>query len=207
MPSFDARALKRFSFNVGVREELYTAGHQVFSPSVSGAYWVNSRVKLHASASHAFRLPDYTELYYSDPLHVGNPLLKPEYTWSFEGGVQLSLARNLVVDGDVFHHRDHDVIDYARPASAGASTPYMAENIQKLNFTGAEISLRWQLPRQQRIELSYTGMHGSGATLNGVQYLYVFNYPSNEGVATWWSRTPGGLDSRFRVAAVQRYKT
>ncbi len=51
--SFDARALKRFSFNVGVREELYTAGRQVFSPSVSGAYWVNSRVKLRASASHA----------------------------------------------------------------------------------------------------------------------------------------------------------
>jgi iron complex outermembrane receptor protein len=205
--SFDARALKRFSFNVGVREELYTAGHQVFSPSVSGAYWVNSRVKLHASASHAFRLPDYTELYYSDPLHMGNPLLKPEYTWSFEGGVQISLTRNLVVDGDVFHHRDHDVIDYARAASAGPSEPYMAENIQKLSFTGAEISLRWQLPRQQRVELSYTGMHGTGATLNDVQYLYVFNYPVNAGLATWWSRTPGGLDSRFRVAAVQRYNS
>lgn len=203
--SFDARALKRFSFNVGVREELYTAGHQVFSPSVSGAYWVNGRMKLHASASHAFRLPDYTELYYSDPLHVGNPLLKPEYTWSFDGGVQVSLTRKLVVDGDVFHHRDHDVIDYARPGSAGPSVPYVAENIQKLNFTGAEVSLRWQLPRQQRVELSYTGMHGAGATLNGVQYLYVFNYPVHAGLATWWSRTPGGLDSRFRVAAVQRY--
>ena len=38
-----------------------------------------------------------------------------------------------------------------------------------------------------------------------MQYLYVFNFPSNEGVATWWSRLPGGVDSRFRVAAVQRY--
>ena len=202
--SFDARALKRFSFNVGVREELYTAGHRVFSPSLSGAYWVNSRVKLRASASHAFRLPDYTELYYSDPLHLGNPLLKPEYAWSFEGGVQLSLHRNLLVDGGVFHRRDHDVIDYARPASAGASALYVAQNIQRLNFTGAEISLRWQLPRQQRIELSYTGMHGAGATLTGVQYLYVFDYPVHEGIATWRSRIPGGFDSRFRIAALQR---
>ena len=80
----------------------------------------------------------------------------------------------------------------------------MAENIQKLSFTGAEVSLRWQLPRQQRIELSYTGMHGAGAPLIGVQYLYVFNYPVNEGVATWWSRIPGGFDSRFRVTGVQR---
>ncbi len=57
--SFDALALKRFSFNAGVREELYTGGNQVFSPSVSGAYWVSSRIKLRASVSHAFRLPDY----------------------------------------------------------------------------------------------------------------------------------------------------
>ncbi len=90
--SFDARALKRFSFNVGVREELYTAGHQVFSPSVSGAYWVNGRVKLRASASHAFRLPDFTELYYSAPGTLGNPNLKPETSWSYEGGVQLLLT-------------------------------------------------------------------------------------------------------------------
>jgi outer membrane receptor protein involved in Fe transport len=37
-------------------------------------------------------------------------------------------------------------------------------------------------------------------------YRYVFNYPVNEGVATWWSRIPGGFESRFRVAAVQRYQ-
>jgi iron complex outermembrane receptor protein len=206
--SFDARTLKRFSFNVGVREELYTAGRQVFSPSVSGAYWVNSRVKLRASASHAFRLPDYTELYYSDPLHVGNANLKPETSWSYEGGVQLALGRGLTVDAGVFHHRDKNVIDYARTDAAVAlnpNTPYAAENIQNLNFTGAEVSLRWQLPRQQKVELSYTGMHGDGSTMAGVQYLYVFNYPVHAASATWWSRTPGGFDSRFRVMAVQRY--
>jgi len=57
--SFDARALKRFSFNVGVREELYTAG-SMCSVVCNGAYWVNSRVKLRASTSSAFRLPDFT---------------------------------------------------------------------------------------------------------------------------------------------------
>jgi iron complex outermembrane recepter protein len=208
--SFDARTLKRFSFNVGVREELYTAGHPVFSPSVSGAYWVSRRIKLRASASHAFRLPDYTELYYSDPIHQGNPNLKPESAWSYEAGVLLSLGRSLVVDADVFHRRDHDVIDYSRTGPAIALNPvakYVAGNIQDLNFTGGEISVRWQLPRQQRVELSYTGMYGAGTTLSNVQYLYVLNYPEHAGVATWWSRTPGGFDSRFRVAAVQRYQS
>jgi len=206
--SFDARALKRFSFNAGVREELYTGGQQVFSPSVSGAYWLNSRIKLRASASHAFRLPDYTELYYSDPIHLGNPNLKPETAWSYEGGLLLALGRGITASADVFHHRDQNVIDYARTDAAATlnpNTPYVAENIHNLNFTGVELSLRWQLPKQQRIELSYTGMHGAGSTLAGEQYLYVFNYPVNAGVATWWSKTPGGFDSRFRLAALQRY--
>jgi iron complex outermembrane receptor protein len=202
--SFDARALKRFSFNVGAREELYTAGSHVFSPSVSAAYWLSSKLKLRGSASHAFRLPSYTDLYYSDPSNLGNPNLKPESAWSYEGGVQFALRPGLILDADVFHRRDHDVIDYVR---TDPNAPYMAENIHNLNFTGAEVSLRWQLPRQQRIELSYTGMHGAGATTNGVQSKYVFNYPVHAGVATWWGRIPGGFDSRFRVAAVQRFET
>lgn len=207
--SFDARALKRFSFNVGAREELYTAGRQVFSPSVSGAYWMNSRLKVRASVSHAYRLPDYTELYYTDPIHLGNANLKAESAWSYEGGVQIALGRGILVDAGAFHRRDHDVIDYARSDAAVAvnpNTPYVAENIQNLNFTGAEISLRWQLPRQQRIEMSYTGMHGDGSTLAGVQYLYVLNYAVHNGSVTWWS-TLAGFDSRFRVSAVQRYGT
>jgi iron complex outermembrane receptor protein len=208
--SFDARALKRFSFNVGVREELYTAGRQVFSPSVSGAYWPSSRLKLRASASHGFNLPSYTDLYYSSPSTLGNPLLKPETSWSYEGGVQATLGHGLVLDADVFTHRDHDVIDYARTDAAVAvnpDAPYMAENIQNLNFTGIETSLRWQLPRQQRIEVAYTWLRGTGVPLADEQYLYVFNYPANEGIATWWSRLPGGEDSRFRIMAVQRYGT
>jgi iron complex outermembrane receptor protein len=203
--SFDARALKRFSFNVGAREELYTAGQQVFSPSVSGAYWLSHRVKLRGSISHAFRLPDYTELYYSDPVHRGNPNLAPEHSWSYEGGAQLALARGITLDADVFYHRDSNVIDYVLSESAPAGTPYTAENIQKLNFTGAEIDLRWQLAKQQRIELSYTGIHGAGASLTGLYYLYAFNFPSNAGAATWWSRLPGKVDSRLRVTATQRY--
>jgi len=201
--SFDARALKRFSFTVGAREELYTGGNQVFSPSASGAYWISSRVKLRASVSHGFRLPDFTELYYSDPGTLGNPNLKAETSWSYEGGVQAALGKGIILDGDVFHHHDENVIDYV---GAPGAIQQVAENIHTLSFTGAEVSLRCQLPHRQRFELSYTGIHGSEAPLPGLVYRYVFNYPVNEGVATWWSRIPGGLDSRFRVEAVQRYQ-
>lgn len=200
--AFDARAWRRFSFNAGVREELYSAGRQVFSPSFSGAYWLNSRIKLRVSLSHAFRLPDYTELYYHDPSHTANPDLKPETSWSYEGGVQVTLPANATVDAAIFHHRDANVIDYARPA--GATTPYAAGNIQQLNFTGAEISVRWQLPHRQRIALGYAALRGDGARPANTQYLYTFNYAEHNGSATWWN-SAYGLDSRFRLSAVKRY--
>lgn len=204
--NLDVRALRRFSFNAGVRQELYTGGRHVLSPSVSGAYWLNSRLKLRASVSHAFRLPTYTDLYYSDPFDIGNPNLRPESAWSYEGGVQVSLVRGVVVDADVFHRRDRDVIDYVLNDPTHPQI-YAAENIHNLNFTGTEVALRWQLPRQQKIAVGYTAMYGSGTNLNPVATKYALNYPVHAGVATWWSRTPGGLDSRFRVAAVQRYQS
>ena len=149
--SFDARALKRFSFTVGAREELYTGGQQVFSPSVSGAYWVSSRVKLRASVSHGFRLPDFTELYYSDPGTLGNPNLKAETSWSYEGGVQAALGYGIILDADVFHHHDDNVIDYA--GAPGAIQ--VAQNIHDLELhrRGSFAALPAAPPATLRAEL------------------------------------------------------
>ena len=47
---------------------------------------LNPRFKFRGSASRAFRVPSYTELYYSDPSDFGNPNLRPESAWTYEGG-------------------------------------------------------------------------------------------------------------------------
>lgn len=201
--SFDTRAWRRFSLTAGAREELYTGGRQVFSPSLSGAAWLNAHLKLRASLSHGFRLPDYTQLYYHDPSHVANAALKPEQSWSGEGGLQLFLASTVTLEATVFQHRDRDVIDYVRPA--GSAAAYQAANLQRLNFTGAELQLRWQPTRQQRIKLAYVGTHGSTPRAPGEQFLYAYNFPVHRGVASWWATLPGGADSRLRLEAVARY--
>ena len=103
--------------------------------------------------------------------------------------MQAALGNGIMLDADVFHHHDQNVIDYVVDAPGAIQ---VAENIHTLNFTGAEVSLRWPAAHRQRFELSYTGIHGSEAPLPGLVYRYVFNYPVNEGVATWWSRIPGG---------------
>lgn len=197
--SLDVRALKRFSFTAGAREETYGAGRHQFSPSVSAGAWVTPRIKVRGGVSRAFRLPTYTDLFYRDPANVGNPLLRPERAWSYEGAVDWTAGpvRGEVV---VFQRRETDGIDYVR---ASAVEVWRAANIHELRFTGVEASVKWRV-KAQVFDLRYTGLRGAEKALGGLQSKYVFNYPSQSAVAAWQGAMKGGVIARVRVGALKR---
>ncbi len=199
--SFDARALRHFSFNAGVREEYYTGGHAVFTPSLAGGYWLNAKIKFHAAVSSAFRLPTFTDLYYADPGTVGNPNLLPERAWSYEGGAQFHVGRE-TADLTVFRRHDRNDIDYVR---ANADDIWHAENIENLTFTGVEASVRFQIGSSQRLDVAYAGLHGAEAALNGLQSEYLFEYPVHAGTVTWWGHGPEHIDTHVRIGVLDRY--
>ncbi len=92
-------AKKRWSLSVGAREEIFSGGAQaVFSPEVAGSLRLASSLKLRATGGYGFRIPTYTDLYYSDPSTLGNR--------EFKTGVGLDRGwrRGLdsVVEGDAF---------------------------------------------------------------------------------------------------------
>ncbi len=97
---YDLRSVRRFSLSAGIREEVYGAHSIATSPSLSGAAWLLSRFKLRAAASRAFRLPTYTELYYSAPGTIGNAGLRPESAASYEAGLDAYLRHNLHAGDD-----------------------------------------------------------------------------------------------------------
>ena len=200
--SFDARALRRFSLSIGAREEVFSGGDKRFSPSISGGYWVNSHIKLHGAASSAFRLPTFTDLYYSDPANLGNPNLKPESAWSYEGGAQMNVGRH---SGDlvVFHRRERNDIDYVR---SNPNDIWRAQNIDSLRFTGFEAVFRFQLASSQRVDVAYTGLYGAQEALNGQQSKYIFEYPVHSGTITWWGHLPQGIGTHLRIGVLDRYQ-
>ena len=51
--AWDIRALNRFSFTLGVREEVSRNPQHSFTPSAGAGFWINRHVKLRASASRA----------------------------------------------------------------------------------------------------------------------------------------------------------
>src|ERR1035437_9065125 len=86
------RALRRFSLSLGAREEVLSSNGSVFSPSAAAAFTLTKTLRLRGSAGHGFRLPTYVDLYYADPATLGNPNLKPESSWSYEGGADWTPA-------------------------------------------------------------------------------------------------------------------
>ena len=100
--ALDTRALNRFSFNIGAREEVYRSVQGQFSPSISAGYWLNSHLKFRGNVSHAFRVPSLTDLYYHDPTSVGSPNLRPERAWDLETGLEWNGRRRLHGDLTLF---------------------------------------------------------------------------------------------------------
>jgi iron complex outermembrane receptor protein len=200
--SWDTRALRRFSFNLGVRDDIYDGLSNQVSPTASAGYWISGKLKARASASRAFRLPSYTDLYYSDPSTLGNPNLRPEKSWNYEGGLDYFAGRRFKASATVFQRRDTDLIDYVLDPQTNV---YQATNFQHLVFSGFEGSLQAKLWENQEISVSYTGLVGGRSAIGGVISKYVFNYPINNAVLGWQGSIRSWLVGRTRIGVLDRY--
>jgi iron complex outermembrane receptor protein len=201
--ALDARALNRFSFNIGAREEVYRSVQGQFSPSISAGYWLNSHLKFRGNVSHAFRVPSLTDLYYHDPTSVGSPNLRPERAWDMETGLEWNGRRRLHGDLTLFQLREQDVIDYMRDSPTAI---WQATNIDRLHFDGMESSLRAPLSHSQELDLSYTAMHGYHEAMPGIESEYAFWYPAQSGIVSWRAQLPHGILARSRVGVLDRYE-
>lgn len=194
---------QRGTLSIGAREELLSGGPQsVFSPSLSGSLFLGRQWKLRAAGGYGFRLPTYTDLYYSDPTTLGNPNLKPESAWSGEGGADWYSGANITASFTVFYSRQHDAIDYVR---ANPTQIWRAVNLNGLAFTGVESSVNWQATPNQALRFSYAALSGAQSALHGLQSEYIFNYPVNNANAEWIGQAKGFV-VRNRVGVVQRYQ-
>jgi iron complex outermembrane receptor protein len=197
----DIRPWHRFSLSAGLRQEFYGRAQTISVPAVSAGYWLSSKAKLRGSVTRAFRLPNYTDLYYHDPANIGNPNLRPENAMNYEGGLDWYPATHWRASFTGFSRREKDDIDYIR---ANPSDIWAATNFDRLTFTGWEGSLAWSLPHSQTASIEYTGLHGAKAALNGYQSKYVFNYPTQQAVIAWQRISPHGWIARLRAGVTNQ---
>jgi iron complex outermembrane receptor protein len=192
----------RGSIAAGLRETIFDGGRVVSSPMVQGTLELKHAVKLRGAVGYGFRLPTFLDLYYSDPTKKGNPNLKPESAWNYEGGADWYPTADSAVSVTGFTSLQHETIDYTRPAGAPI---YTATNLGSLQFSGAEASAQWRINSAQTLKLSWSYLYGTQSALNGLQSEYVFNYAVNNGRAEWTWRLKQGVTLQSRLGVLERY--
>lgn len=193
-----------WTLSAGLREEIFSGGaRQVVSPHLAASLRLASALKLRAGGGYGFRIPTYTDLYYSDPTTTGNALLKPESAWSSEAGVDWAPSRKLALSATGFYSLQHHAIDYVR---SNPTAKWQAANLNGLRFAGIEASATWLPLPSQSLRLSWTNLTGAQDALNGLQSEYVFNYPVNNLHALWQATLPHGIALSNAVQIAQRYR-
>ena len=194
--AFSMQAGSRFLVEGGLREEFYGAGQRIAIPTASSSYWLSSKAKLRASVSRAFRLPNYTDLYYHDPANVGNPNLQPEHAMNYEAGIDFRLSPSWSASATFFDRHETNDIDYVR---ADSSSIWQAMNFAHVNFTGVEARVKWR-----SVDVEYSALHGAQSVLNGFQSKYAFNYPTQQGIVSWQRLAAHGVMLRARLGATNQ---
>jgi iron complex outermembrane receptor protein len=205
------RSLRRFSLSIGAREEVLSGQGSVFSPSAAAAFTLTKTIRLRASAGHGFRQPTYVDLYYSDPATNGNPNLKPESSWSYEGGLDWEPAwtranSRLTFTAAGYRLNQTNAIDYSKQQLATtaltAAEKWQAVNVPTLDITGAEASLRIRLSSTQQLQLSYTANHSGNLPPNYISE-YAFNYAAQNAIFGY-TGSFGQLTAHTQVNIVQK---
>ncbi len=208
-------AKKRWNLSAGLREEIFSGGAlSVLSPHLAGSLRLTDKIKLRASGGYGFRIPTYTDLYYSDPVSHGNPSLKPESAWSGDGGVDWVPSSRLSLSATGFYSREHDTIDFVRatilpnsllPASCPVNI-WCATNLSGLHFAGVESSATWIAAKGQTVQVAWTGLIGAQPPLNGLQSEYALNYPVDNIHATWTAALGHSLTVTNAVQIAKPYQ-
>ena len=108
-------------------------------PGLDIGYQINDDIKLYSNIGYTYRVPTYTDLYYTSPTTIGNDNLNPEKALTKEFGARFD-RDGLNINFVVFNRDASDVIDYVKNIE---SAPWEAFNIREINTTGYEVDLSY----------------------------------------------------------------
>ena len=131
-------------------------------PGIDLGYNINSNFKLYSNIGKTFRIPTYTDLYYSDRTTIGNENLNPESATSTELGFKYNTS-NFKISGAFFNRKAKNIIDYVKE---NENDLWNAVNIGSLKTTGFELDFRYNFQNQNYLNLGYTNIKDNNYVSN-----------------------------------------
>lgn len=116
-------------------------------PGIDLGYDFSSNFKIYSNIGKTYRIPTYTDLYYSDRTSIGNDNLNPESATSFEFGVKYTNS-NVKFSASLFNRDAKNIIDYAKE---NENDLWRAVNIGSLNTRGLEFNFTYNFKTNQSL--------------------------------------------------------
>ena len=110
-----------------------------FFPGLDLGYHISEKSKLYANFGKTYRIPTYTDLYYSDRNTIGNPDLEPEHAISNELGFKYD-SEKIKFSTSFFQRKSTNIIDYVKE---NESDKWKATNIRNLNTKGFDFDFNY----------------------------------------------------------------
>ncbi|RCL70176.1 MAG: TonB-dependent receptor [Cryomorphaceae bacterium] len=110
-----------------------------FFPGLDLGYHISEKSKLYANFGKTYRIPTYTDLYYSDRNTIGNPDLEPEHAISNELGFKYD-SEKIKFSTSFFQRKSTNIIDYVKESEGDK---WKATNIRNLDTKGFDFDFNY----------------------------------------------------------------
>lgn len=142
----------KLSFSPGLSISNFSDMSTHFFPGIDIGFDVNEKINLYANYGKTYRIPTYTDLYYSDRNTIGNPNLNPEHAITNEIGIKYS-NESIGVSSSFFSRKSSNIIDYVKQSE---QDKWEATNIRNLDTNGFDFNFLYKISLHNSLRLGYT---------------------------------------------------
>ncbi len=155
-------------------------------PGIDIGYSMNNKIKLYGNVGYTYRIPTYTDLYFSSPTTLGNENLNSEKALAEEIGAKF-ISKNMTANIAFFYRDAKDLIDYVK---TNEDDKWQATNLAQVITKGFETEInynfRW-FNYIQKLNLGYTFLEDdvlkqdiqfSRYSLNSIKHQVTANFDS-----------------------------
>lgn len=170
----------KLNISPGVSWANYSKEGNFFYPGLDIGYNVDQNNKFYGNISKVYRVPTFTDLYYSSKTEQGNAELLPENAVSAEVGYQFQNARLLAkISG--FMRNSNNSIDWIKKSLEDPI--WYAQNVGEIDTKGVEVELNHKVLDWLRYSAGYTYLDTSFKESDGVVSRYVLDNLKHQFVA------------------------
>ena len=168
---------KKLDVNIGIHSTYYSFYQWKHFPGIDLGYKLSKHHRFFTNYGLSYRIPTYTELFYTDLSTSSNPDLLPEQAKTLQAG-WVFVKNKSRLSASYFHRNSENLIDYVRETPVSKWVPV---NLGQVLFDGVEISgeqgLNFQAfhVRLTSVSLGYTFISANVIQQEGIESRYALN--------------------------------